>query len=192
DVGGGSIANDTRYSLTRIPLRWMVRECFKADTGIMFDAARLFELGRDPATLHPAAAHTAGRHRAHRGLCMKRPICRAHGFVPRAALHCEPRERPAPGIEEKKDLYDALAPMYDQLSLSWILEVLPFSFRTQRRDDTWQTQFRFVLFCRAVAAQKLATSTVKVHRTVQTRLTAQDVNGRGYVNRVHTEPEWVC
>ncbi|KAJ7863347.1 hypothetical protein B0H14DRAFT_2280318, partial [Mycena olivaceomarginata] len=52
-VGGGSVRNDTRYSLARIPLWWMIRECFKADTGIIFDAQRLQELGLDPATLHP-------------------------------------------------------------------------------------------------------------------------------------------
>ncbi|KAF7348055.1 hypothetical protein MSAN_01757900 [Mycena sanguinolenta] len=70
DVGGGSVRNDTRHCLARIPLRWMIRECFKvtflvftlqidvnqtpkADTGIMFDAQRLQELGLDPATLYP-------------------------------------------------------------------------------------------------------------------------------------------
>lgn len=32
DVGGGSVPNDTPHSLARIPLRWMVRECFLAKT----------------------------------------------------------------------------------------------------------------------------------------------------------------
>ena len=45
DVGGGSVPNDTRYSLARIPLRWMIRECFKCDTGIIFDAAQLQQAG---------------------------------------------------------------------------------------------------------------------------------------------------
>lgn len=45
DVGGGSVANGTRYSLARIPLRWMIRECFKCDTGIIFDAAQLQQAG---------------------------------------------------------------------------------------------------------------------------------------------------
>ena len=40
------MANDTRYSLARIPLRWMIRECFKAKTGIIFDAHMLkYETG---------------------------------------------------------------------------------------------------------------------------------------------------
>jgi hypothetical protein len=36
DVGGGSVVNGTRNSLARIPLRWMVQQCFIANTGIMF------------------------------------------------------------------------------------------------------------------------------------------------------------
>jgi hypothetical protein len=38
DVGGGSVLNGTRHSLARIPLRWMIREIFKADVGIIFGA----------------------------------------------------------------------------------------------------------------------------------------------------------
>lgn len=45
DVGGGSVPNGTRYSLARIPLRWMIRECFKCDTGIIFDGAQLQQAG---------------------------------------------------------------------------------------------------------------------------------------------------
>lgn len=37
--------NGTRNSLARIPLRWMIRECFKCDTGIIFDAAQLQQAG---------------------------------------------------------------------------------------------------------------------------------------------------
>ncbi|TFK65481.1 hypothetical protein BDN72DRAFT_860594 [Pluteus cervinus] len=53
DIGGGSVPNDTRHSLARIPLRWMVRECFKAKTGIKFDVDGLRRLGMDPNTLWP-------------------------------------------------------------------------------------------------------------------------------------------
>ena len=48
DVGGGSVRNGERHSLSRIPLRWMIRECFKVDTGIIFDAHMLKnEVGLD-------------------------------------------------------------------------------------------------------------------------------------------------
>ena len=46
--------NGTRYSLARIPLRWMIRECFATHTGIIFDADILRnEIGIDAATLYP-------------------------------------------------------------------------------------------------------------------------------------------
>ncbi|TFK63441.1 hypothetical protein BDN72DRAFT_826641 [Pluteus cervinus] len=53
DIGGGSVTNDVRYSLSRISLRWMVRECFKAKTGIMFNVEGLRRLGMDPNRLYP-------------------------------------------------------------------------------------------------------------------------------------------
>ncbi|THU90421.1 hypothetical protein K435DRAFT_841466 [Dendrothele bispora CBS 962.96] len=53
DVGGGSVKNFTRHSLARISLRWMVRECFKTKTGIMFDSNRLRKIGLDPSSLYP-------------------------------------------------------------------------------------------------------------------------------------------
>ena len=53
DIGGGSVLNKTRNSLARIPLRWMIRECFKAGTGIMFHRATLYKVGLDPDTLRP-------------------------------------------------------------------------------------------------------------------------------------------
>jgi len=42
NVGGGSVKTGTRSSLQRVALRWMVGECFDADTGILFkeDALR--------------------------------------------------------------------------------------------------------------------------------------------------------
>ncbi|KLO10064.1 hypothetical protein SCHPADRAFT_878628 [Schizopora paradoxa] len=53
DVGGGSVDNGTPNSLARIPLRWMIRECFRMKTGIQFEADRLYALGIDPHTLYP-------------------------------------------------------------------------------------------------------------------------------------------
>ncbi|KAL1951075.1 hypothetical protein VTO73DRAFT_224 [Trametes versicolor] len=54
DVGGGSVPDDTLHSLARIPLRWMIRECFRTRTGIRFHGELLKEIGLDPARLWPA------------------------------------------------------------------------------------------------------------------------------------------
>ncbi|KAF2274485.1 uncharacterized protein EI97DRAFT_435031 [Westerdykella ornata] len=53
DIGGGAVANETRHMLSRIPLRWMVRQCFECDTGIAFDVAALAEIGLDVHNLWP-------------------------------------------------------------------------------------------------------------------------------------------
>lgn len=53
DVGGGSVVNESRHMLSRIPLRWMIRQCFECDTGILFDTERLAQLGLDVHGLYP-------------------------------------------------------------------------------------------------------------------------------------------
>ncbi|CAE6479938.1 unnamed protein product [Rhizoctonia solani] len=53
DVGGGSVKNGERYSLARISLRWMIRQCFKCDTGIMFHSNLFEDVGLSPETLWP-------------------------------------------------------------------------------------------------------------------------------------------
>ena len=55
DVGGGSVRDEEKHSLARIPLRWMIRECFRTNTGIRFHAELLKDIGLDPATLWPHA-----------------------------------------------------------------------------------------------------------------------------------------
>jgi hypothetical protein len=54
DIGGGSVKNNTRNSLARIPLRWMIRECFRTNIGIIFDKDMLkSHIGLDADTLYP-------------------------------------------------------------------------------------------------------------------------------------------
>ncbi|KUJ09694.1 uncharacterized protein LY89DRAFT_711013 [Mollisia scopiformis] len=53
DVGGGAVANEERHMLSRIPLRWMIRQTFECNTGILFDTAGLAETGLDVPTLWP-------------------------------------------------------------------------------------------------------------------------------------------
>ena len=53
DVGGGAVANEERHKLSHVPLRWMLRQCFACDTGILFDTASLAEQGLDVHSLWP-------------------------------------------------------------------------------------------------------------------------------------------
>lgn len=53
DVGGGAVPNGERHMLSRIPLRWMIRQCFECETGILFATAALVATGLDIRTLWP-------------------------------------------------------------------------------------------------------------------------------------------
>jgi uncharacterized protein (DUF2235 family) len=53
DVGGGAVLNDERHMLSRIPLRWMIRQCFECNTGILFSTSALAEVGIDVLTIWP-------------------------------------------------------------------------------------------------------------------------------------------
>lgn len=161
DVGGGSVRNGTRHSLARIPLRWMIRECFKADTGMMFDVQRLDELGFDPASLYPVVRERPPTPVFENARIAPRP--------PRASWlrtllgvpshgHAAPVSSLSPDVvnctfppatpmdsEVQEDIEDALSPMYDQLHLNplwWILEVIPMRVRSQRRDGQWVSKLR--------------------------------------------------
>jgi hypothetical protein len=52
DVGGGTVSDSTKNSLSNIPLRWMIRQCILANTGIKFDGNKLRLIGieLDPVT----------------------------------------------------------------------------------------------------------------------------------------------
>jgi hypothetical protein len=137
DVGGGSVGNATRHALARISLRWMIRECFKTNTGIMFDADKLHELGFDPGSLFPVVVK-------------RPPPLPVDGRTIRRKV--DDREA-SPGTtdiisEEHEELEDLLSPIYDQLTIKkywWLLEILPFKHYWQRPDNTWVHSWRLVL-----------------------------------------------
>ncbi|KAL0562898.1 hypothetical protein V5O48_019180, partial [Marasmius crinis-equi] len=120
DVGGGAVANRTRHSLARIPLRWMIRQCFLLKTGILFHHEMLKCVGMDPERLCPCTRQ---------GSAMTQDSLLSFwtgDFV----------------NEEDEDRQDAIMPIYDRLGKKqtwywWILEVLPHRSRLQQDDDTW-------------------------------------------------------
>ncbi|CDO73380.1 hypothetical protein BN946_scf185013.g14 [Trametes cinnabarina] len=110
DVGGGSVTDDTPHTLARIPLRWMIRECFKTNTGIRFHGELLKRIGLNPAALHP--------------IVLDRPP----PVQPQPEVHLNSIAPPVPQTtEEEHEVRDALSPIYDQLSLApywWALELV--------------------------------------------------------------------
>ncbi|PBK63035.1 hypothetical protein ARMSODRAFT_1088822 [Armillaria solidipes] len=209
DIGGGSVKNSMRYSLSRIPLRWMIRECFKAETGIMFDSERLREIGLDPAALYPfvmprppalsvgSAMIPTGRTRTP---LLKRIISKlrhhplpvsdeSRTFAQEVSTECPPI-----GTEEEEEFRDALSLVNDQLKLSkswWILELIPLEFRQQMENGKWVSWFGLNLGRPREIPN--SSSRVKVHRTVRMRMEAsREHNGRKYKPKAHFKnPIWI-
>jgi hypothetical protein len=151
----------------------MVRECFKAKTGIMFVADGLRKVGLDPRSIYPVV--------------LERPpaipigdACIEHTHNHTDLLSSAPV---APfKTEEEAELLDALSPIFDQLSLApfwWILELLPVKQHAQKENNTWETRYRSNMGeGRRIPRQKKGT--IKIHRSVKMRMEAQYPDGEKY------------
>ncbi|KAF8811050.1 hypothetical protein BYT27DRAFT_7336427 [Phlegmacium glaucopus] len=202
DIGGGAVSNRTRYSLARIPLRWMVRECFKTNTGIMFISDALPDIGIDPSTLYPIVtprlpALPVGFNRIQSPPVTPIPI-------DIYALLKEKKKQPnllaeskIPfETEEQEELLDAMSPIYDGLAMNkgwWILEVLPFQvLQRGRGNDVWVNYFwPHMGTPRTIPNQKL--TGYKVHRSVQLRKSAEfeDEHAREMNKRYNPQPQFL-
>lgn len=110
------MANEVRNKLARIPLRWMIRQCFLLNTGIIFHVELLKKIGLDPTSLYPVVKPRPP------------PISSIPNVSSSASLS-----------EEEEDIIDAHCPIYDQLVISpawWILEYIPAKLRYQKSDNT--------------------------------------------------------
>lgn len=155
DVGGGAVSNECRHMLSRIPLRWMLRQCFECNTGILFDTAWLVEHGLDIHSLWPTyqpltkpslgpppslvEQYETGKElsRRHRSALLTSEY--------KAAAHERPdSQRLAFLSEANEDYFDALSPVHDQLSQAkvwWILEVWPVALHSLTPDqDGWKKE----------------------------------------------------
>lgn len=158
----------------------MIRECFKADTGIMFSIKGLREVGIDPTSLYPLVKP-------------RLPPLSAEGYKIQAIERDYERfaglsDVLGPKTEEQHELLDALSPIYDQLSLSrswWILEILPFKHKHQKDDHSWASIHGWNLGRgRYIPRQE---HEVRVHRSVKMRIEAEHKNGEKYVPKASFE-----
>ncbi|OBZ79069.1 hypothetical protein A0H81_01440, partial [Grifola frondosa] len=163
DVGGGSVSNDETRNLARIPLRWMIRQCFLTNTGIRFHSELLKTVGIDPATLHPVP--------------MPRPLL-SHSREISTATGNTLVDAPN---EDEEDKIDALCPIFDQLKLAyywWILEVIPIRHRVQCDDNEWKREWTMNLGApREIPHHH---KPIRVHKSVKMRMEAQNLPGGPY------------
>ena len=129
------MVNNTLHSLARIPLRWMVRECFKAGTGILFYSEKLREIGLDPSSLYPVV--------------LPRPpplSVDGHRIQSRSSdLFSDALSWSAAPLEETEELNDALSSCHDQLEINkgwWVLEYLPLPLNHQEGNRKWVAEFK--------------------------------------------------
>ncbi|KAF8491994.1 hypothetical protein F5888DRAFT_1619394 [Russula emetica] len=205
DIGGGSVPNNRRNSLARIPLRWMIRECFIAKTGIQFHSDSFNGIGIDPATLYPFVI--SPRSQPLKPLSSTVAELRASAHKSEATEATLTDESQASTIaastfesEENEELADSISPIYDQLKLArtwWILEILPMRHHMQdRKDLTWKPYWS-INRGRPRQVPEPASSRnekIHVHRSVKTRMEAEGLEGGKYTPKAkfeHLDFEWV-
>ncbi|KAI1177916.1 hypothetical protein F4777DRAFT_539740 [Nemania sp. FL0916] len=163
DIGGGAVRNENRHMLSRIPLRWMIRQCFECDTGIMFDTAQLAEQGLDVLSLYPdyrpAVKPTSGPPPRLMTKFKKEklaPIQRRSTFLPIGPIDYSIENAPSAEdlnyilpSEGDESHFDAAQEPNDQLKTAkvwWILEFWPVKIRVLSKDkEYWEKKVRFNL-----------------------------------------------
>ncbi|KAF8167168.1 hypothetical protein B0H34DRAFT_791932 [Crassisporium funariophilum] len=192
DVGGGAVKNEIRNNLARISLRWMIRECFKLKTGILFHRDTFKMIGMDANTLWPRVKPRP------------EPVTSFAGEPP--ALTREPPSMNMAGIldevndfvsEEEEDLADALSPINDMLNISkswWVMEYIPQRIRFQTDDDSWVRKLS-INRGRGRVIPKQRIEGVQIHRTVQLRMNARKEGEDPYEPRAKlnkdARPIWI-
>ncbi|KAF8878551.1 hypothetical protein BD779DRAFT_1447630 [Infundibulicybe gibba] len=184
DIGGGSVPNITTTNLARIPLRWMIRECFKTNSGIIFDVGGLRNVGLDYMSLipDPLTSELPSRPPA-------LPLGSSHLAKLSLRNYADGRNDPlfvatsVPKSEEQLDLEDGLSPVYDQLSLArfwWFLEYIPLEqpyqtpCKTHEGNLEWATSYKLNKGeARIIPEPRREKQTkVRIHRSVRTRIEA--------------------
>lgn len=115
----------------------MIKECYVVKTGILFDGDPLRDYGLDPAALEddPTKVDTSQPINS----SVPAPIIAEHQPV-----HVTLRDIAAAGaafaLQHGNDYHDAIATVFDQLSLAkfwWGLELIPLLHTYQQEDGTW-------------------------------------------------------
>ncbi|KAG6919079.1 hypothetical protein DXG01_009332 [Tephrocybe rancida] len=186
DVGGGAVRNEIRNCLARIPLRWMVRQCFILKTGILFHKEMFNAIGMDPDSLYPIV-----KPRPPPVSTLSSPHNKEVKYLPYVGTSRTLVDVSDFVSEEEEDLADALSPINDMLDISkswWILEYLPQKIKYQGDDDTWVKELSINRGHGRLIPRQLAG--LKVHRSVKLRMENERL---GYAPKApwHVEPEWI-
>ena len=188
--------NATRPNLAHISLRWMVRECFKKNTGMIFDAEKIQKIGINPANLYPVYKSRSQESSFVPLGPAKIQVIEpqswaswAYSFVP-SFPSFSPKKKINPfdlttptQTEDELDAADALAPMYDQLAIHPIkwgaLENMKLDKEKKLADGSWGVvEEAHKGKGRTIPPPEVQHGgKIKVHRTVRMRMEGTLKNG---------------
>jgi hypothetical protein len=190
DVGGGAVKNWERHMLSRIPLRWMLRQCFECNTGIIFSTAALAEVGLDVRTLWPVyqkpekpvvgpSPRTMEQYEAG-GLPPLRRRSTALGIDSDAKDSLIGDEKLSPEAlnldllpEQAEDHFDAMCHINDMLVIKrpwWILELWPVSFQVLKKDSKGRERWEKFVGMNLGRWRAIKDPEPKIHWTVERRI----------------------
>ncbi|KDR80888.1 hypothetical protein GALMADRAFT_222486 [Galerina marginata CBS 339.88] len=190
DIGGGSVLNGTRPNLAHISLRWMIRECFAKNTGMLFDSKGIEVIGIDPSSLYPGAKRSPPNPSFFTSGVGQIAVVEPEGWGPylkswiwsKKGTALEPPNK----SEDQLDAADALAPAYDQLALKphkWALMEQMGVTKERFKDGKWQeVSEKNLSHGRTIPPlEELHGGKIKVHWTVRRRMESTFKNGEAYV-----------
>lgn len=199
------VLNGTRPNLAHIPLRWMVRECFKANTGILFYTEKIAAIGLDPQGIYPEVKPRPAAIQPTTGQTVKHgpppPEPKKSGLLSCISDPSSSKPKPPEVVdysrhsEEELDLIDSLATIYDQLVVNrrqwWLLETYPLKVWSLAENK--YVRKKNVGKGRNIMAPLPETATfrgepvdsrwckVRIHRSVKTRMECPGDDGSLYV-----------
>jgi len=191
--------------LARIPLRWMIRQCFLANTGIQFYRDSFKDIGLDPNKLFPFILPRPAPLKATPSE-VARLKSRAHDADPTGgtlvqSVQASPTAASTFRTEEHEELADSLGDIYDQSQLSrswWVLEVLPLKKKGAlvQKHTPWRKSFRVNMGRARDIPRDVREKRAKmyVHRSVNTRMEAEGLDDGKYEPKMKIESydvEWV-
>lgn len=162
---GGGGGYEIRNNLARIPLRWMVHQCFLLNTGIIFHRPAFNATGMDVSTLWP--------------IVKPRPPPKRFPSSPNSTYKPFPSGKESDGetqgtgnavaktkrsgrpftSKEEEDLQDALSPINDTPKPAkswWISELLPQGFKFQKDDNYWVRVLSWVIYIHKTGATPIS------------------------------------
>jgi len=156
----------------------MIRECFKTNSGIVFKSNGLEEYGIDPTTLYPVVQARPEALPLREDSIVQTPDSVKNNAV--WAMEAN--------TEEEHDHNDALAPLYDMLTINWQvwnpLEIIPVKKWNEAKGEevteaNWWAGRKIDILASDGSRAKGFEGQIKVHRTVKMRMMAKSMDKNG-------------